>query len=320
MIQPRSEVHSRVSIETRSPSHAGSALTPKRLNASTAKRECPQPDSSAASATVKLAGTLVFACAACAGPDIAAMNSAGVMAASVQCTHWKNESPGCLESWSFASSAATRAISISTLSIRASIACAKSSAVSASRFMISPRRKSAQAPQSPPRQSSIPRRSSFLAPSGKPVLRAGEDIVLLFLDLGGYDVDVVLAHSLEGRHSAVQELDLQVQRLRVRASVHLGLDFLHRIDHVGELLVLASKGQADEQRIYDHDRDRASWDNQGHDRFARRCKVNVVSLHTGQRNGGRRPLSPGSESTSSRHGEAPMPKCWHGSPYRNRGI
>src|SRR6266403_290793 len=72
-------LHSRVSIAMRSPSHAGSALTPKRLNPSTASRECPQPDSSAASATVKLAGTRVFACAACAGPDIAAMNSAGVM-------------------------------------------------------------------------------------------------------------------------------------------------------------------------------------------------------------------------------------------------
>ena len=52
-------LHSRVSIAMRSPSHAGSALTPKRLNASTASRECPQPDSSAASATVKEAGIRV---------------------------------------------------------------------------------------------------------------------------------------------------------------------------------------------------------------------------------------------------------------------
>src|SRR6266404_6790268 len=105
------------------------------------------------------------------------------------------------------------------------------------------RRRSAQTPRSPQRRSSARRRSSLLA-SGNPVLSAGQDIVLLLLDLGGYDVDMVLPYSLQGRHAPVQELHFQVKCLRIRAPVHLGLDLFDGIDHVGELLILAPKGQA----------------------------------------------------------------------------
>src|SRR4051812_38214707 len=71
--------NSLVIMLTVSPCHEGSAFTPNRLRACNASWEPPQPDSSAASAIVKLAGILVLAMLARAAGPIAAMKSSGFM-------------------------------------------------------------------------------------------------------------------------------------------------------------------------------------------------------------------------------------------------